>query len=89
MWGGQTIYVVGRAFIRAWTYFPIDRGAVYCPMFVLFVSSWQYRIRPTVVHNKWKKDLKNQLFTNDYNITEPNPAQVTDSTLFVVIGVLN
>jgi len=39
--------------------------------------SWQYRIRPSVVHNKWQKETtRNSKITNNFNETEPNPAQL-------------
>jgi len=39
--------------------------------------SWQYRIRPTVVHGPWKKEANQGNLTNKFTDTEPNPAQVS------------
>jgi len=40
-------------------------------------DSWQYRIRPTVLHSAWKKESRQGNLTNKFTDTEPNPAQVT------------
>jgi len=38
--------------------------------------SWQYRIRPTVLHSPWIKEANQGNLTNKFNDIEPNPAQV-------------
>ena len=49
--------------------------------FVCVNVSWQYRIRPTVLHSMWKKEVKQGNLTNKFNDIEPNPAQVSITTV--------
>ena len=43
--------------------------------------SWQYRIRPTVLHSPWNKEANQGNLTNKFNDIEPNPAQVITASV--------
>jgi len=47
-----------------------------CGLFHFEWRSWQYRIRPTVLHSPWKKEAKQGDLTNKFSDSEPNPEQV-------------
>jgi len=49
--------------------------------------SWQYIIRPTVLHSQWKKEAKQGDLTSKFADIEPNPAQVTAAATTTTVSL--